>query len=104
MNSCLECFERIFFIDRDDFRCQYGTVVHAFVGDEVHHDASVVDLAAMGIGDITATDIPGLVRIRRVFEPQPQTRAVYAQGYDGFKAAYRALSPFYRRLSWETPS
>ncbi len=61
-------------------------------------------LAAMGIGDITATDIPGLVRIRRVFEPQPQTRAVYAQGYDGFKAAYRALSPFYRRLSWETPS
>ncbi|HEX5359714.1 MAG TPA: FGGY-family carbohydrate kinase [Fluviicoccus sp.] len=57
-------------------------------------------IAAMGIGDITAADIPGLVPIRRTFEPHSQTREVYARGYSGFKAAYRALSPFYRRHAW----
>ena len=47
MNSCFHCFERIFFIDRDDFCCQYGTVVNAFIGDEVHHDACMIDLATL---------------------------------------------------------
>jgi xylulokinase len=57
-------------------------------------------IAAMGIGDIHASDIPDLVPIRRTFEPKAQNHDVYAQGYCGFKAAYHALSPFYRRHAW----
>ena len=47
MNSCFQSFERIFFVNGDDFRCQHGTIIHAFVGDEMNHDASVFNLAAL---------------------------------------------------------
>ena len=47
MDSGLKCFKRIVFIDRNNFCRQYRTIVHAFIGDEMNHDASVVDLATL---------------------------------------------------------
>ena len=47
MDSGLKCFKRIVFIDKNNFCRQYRTIVHAFIGDEMNHDASVVDLAAL---------------------------------------------------------
>ena len=40
-------FERILFVNGDDFGGEHGTFVHAFIGDEMNHDACVVDLAAL---------------------------------------------------------
>ena len=47
MNSCFKCFESIFVVNWNNFRCQHGTVVHAFIGDEMNHDACVIDLTAL---------------------------------------------------------
>ena len=39
MNPRFQCFERIIFFNWDNFLREYGTRIHAFVGNEMHHDA-----------------------------------------------------------------
>ena len=56
----------------------------------------------VGVGALSYGDIPGLTRMRRVYLPDPGTRAVYDELFETFKFAYRRLAPLYLRLnSWK---
>jgi xylulokinase len=55
-------------------------------------------LAGVGIGAMSFADIPGRVTIRRSFEPQRANHALYCDSYDNFRAAHKALAPFYAQL------
>jgi xylulokinase len=55
-------------------------------------------LAAVGIGAMQFSDIPERVAIRRRFEPQAAHRQRYADSYATFRAAHKALAPFYAKL------
>jgi xylulokinase len=56
-------------------------------------------IGAMGTGAITASDVPGLVRVADVFEPDPRTRGVYDEAFRTFVDLHRRLAPVYRRLA-----
>ncbi|MFT4108098.1 xylulokinase [Propionicimonas sp.] len=76
-----------------------GVPVHR-VEDPVAANARGAGLiAAMGTGAITADDIPGLVRVADVHEPDPSVRGVYDDAYGTFTELHRRLAPLYRRLS-----
>lgn len=55
-------------------------------------------LAGVGIGALDFADIAERVAIRRRFEPQAGNRQRYADSYAAFRAAHKALAPFYARL------
>jgi xylulokinase len=55
-------------------------------------------LAGIGIGAMDFTDIPQRVAIRRSFVPGSANRQRYADSYATFRAAHKALAPFYARL------
>jgi len=56
-------------------------------------------IGAMGVGAITASDVPALVRVSDVFEPDPANRAVYDDAFTTFTDLHRRLAPVYRRLA-----
>jgi len=53
-------------------------------------------LAAIGIGELAWSDIPGLVRISRTFEPDPAAAAVHDRSYRTFTDLYRKVRGLYR--------
>lgn len=54
-------------------------------------------IAAVGLGELTWDDLPGLVTVERRFEPNPANRAVYDAAFADFVALYKRLAPVYRR-------
>jgi hypothetical protein len=40
-------FQRIILINGNDLCSEHGTVVHAVIGDEMNHDARVINVAAL---------------------------------------------------------
>jgi xylulokinase len=54
----------------------------------------------LGIGALSYTDIPELIRIRRVYQPDPAIRVIYDELFETFRFAYRRLAPLYRRLNF----
>jgi xylulokinase len=56
-------------------------------------------IAAVGIGALGFDDVPALMRWRRVYEPQRETRALYDDRFATFKEVHRRLAPLYRRLN-----
>lgn len=56
-------------------------------------------IAAVGLGELKFSDVPGLVRHRRTYHPDPGNRAVYDALATTFNDAYKSLAPFYRRLN-----
>ncbi|MCE1252208.1 MAG: FGGY-family carbohydrate kinase [Anaerolineae bacterium] len=56
-------------------------------------------IAAAGLGEIRFEEGPQLVKIRRTFEPQPQTRALYERLYAEFVTIYRQMRGTYHRLN-----
>ena len=44
-------------------------------------------------------DIPERVAIRRSFEPDSARHALYDCSYENFRAAHKALAPFYAQLN-----
>jgi xylulokinase len=59
-------------------------------------------IGAMGVGAITASDVPALVRVADTFEPDAVNRAVYDDAFATFVDLHRRLAPIYRRLSRRT--
>ena len=55
-------------------------------------------LAGVGIGAMNFSDIPARVALRRSFEPSSGNRQRYADSYATFRAAHKALAPFYAKL------
>jgi xylulokinase len=56
-------------------------------------------LAALGLGYLRVEEIPGLVRIRRVYEPNPAHRALYHELYAAFLELYRRNRGLFARLN-----
>jgi len=61
--------------------------------------AGAAFIAAVGVGALAFDDVPGLMRWRRVHEPQRETRALYDERFAAFKEVHRRLAPLYRRLN-----
>jgi xylulokinase len=56
-------------------------------------------IAAVGLGAIRFEDVPGLMRWRRTYTPDPGRRGLYDERFGCFKEAHRRLAPLYRRLN-----
>jgi len=56
-------------------------------------------LTLVALGRITAEEVPGRVEIRRVFAPDPSTRAVYDGLFEEFVHLYRQTKGIHRRLN-----
>lgn len=53
-------------------------------------------LAAIGVGELSWADVPGLVRIRRTYQPDPAAAAVHDRSYRTFTDLYRKVKGLYR--------
>jgi xylulokinase len=56
-------------------------------------------IAAVGLGEITFVDVPGLVEIKKRFLPQASTRSLYDDRFDIFKQIYKQMKPVYQKLN-----
>lgn len=56
-------------------------------------------IAAAGIGAMGLQDVAGLLRIRRLYEPNTANRALYAERFATFREIHRRLRPLYQRLN-----
>ncbi len=61
-------------------------------------------IAAVGLGEIAFRDLPGLVGIAEVFEPQAANRAVYDERFAAFLEIHKRLRKLYRRLNRDAPA
>ncbi len=56
-------------------------------------------IGAVGMGDISFQDVPGLVRFRRIYQPQAQNIALYDERFGVFTQIYRQMRGIYRQLN-----
>jgi xylulokinase len=56
-------------------------------------------IAAVGLGEISFQDVPGLVKFNQVYLPQPANRALYDERFEVFQHVYHQMRPVYRRLN-----
>jgi xylulokinase len=56
-------------------------------------------IAAVGLGEIAFSDIPGLVPIKSVYSPNPDTTSIYDERFEIFKSVYRRMAPVYRKMN-----
>ncbi len=56
-------------------------------------------IGAVGRGELSFADLPGLARVDRVFEPDPAAGAVYDAGFETYTALHKRLAPVYRKLA-----
>jgi xylulokinase len=56
-------------------------------------------IAAVGLGEITFADVPGLVEFKKRFLPQASTRRLYDDRFDIFKQIYKQMKPVYQKLN-----
>jgi xylulokinase len=56
-------------------------------------------IAAVGLGEIHFSDIPQLVRFKRTYAPQSQTRVLYDEKFEIFQQIHKQMQSVYRRLN-----
>jgi xylulokinase len=56
-------------------------------------------IAAVGLGYITFDDVPKLIKISKVFHPNPENRSTYDELYMEFLNIYKTNKPLYSRLN-----
>jgi xylulokinase len=56
-------------------------------------------IAAVGLGEIGFTDIPGLIQFKRSYQPQAQHRDLYDERFEIFKQVFRQMKDLYERLN-----
>jgi len=56
-------------------------------------------IGAVGLGEINFSDIPELVQFKRIYQPQPQNRAIYDNRFEIFKHIYKQTKDIYHRLN-----
>ncbi len=56
-------------------------------------------IAAAGLGEIAFSDMPGLVPIKSVYSPNPDTTSIYDDRFEIFKSVYRRMAPVYRKMN-----
>jgi xylulokinase len=61
-------------------------------------------IAAVGLGEIEFRDLPGLVGIAEVYQPQAANRDVYDERFAAFVEIHKRLRGLYRRLNRSAPA
>jgi xylulokinase len=56
-------------------------------------------IAAVGLGEMAFSDLPGLTHIQHAYQPTPAHRDLYRERFDIFRSIYRQMSPIYKRLN-----
>jgi xylulokinase len=56
-------------------------------------------IGAVGMGEITFDDVPGLVEFKHTYTPDPTNRALYDDRFSIFKQIYRQMKGIYRHLN-----
>jgi xylulokinase len=56
-------------------------------------------IGAVGIGELSFRDIPDLVKIKQVYEPNPEHRALYDERFAVFQNFYHKTKGLYKRLN-----
>jgi len=56
-------------------------------------------IAAVGLGEITFSDVSKLVEFRKRFSPQASNRRLYDERFDIFKQVYKQMKPVYQKLN-----
>ena len=56
-------------------------------------------IAAAGLGKLALEDVPSLVRVRRLYEPNTVHRTLYDERFATFREIHRRLRPLYHRLN-----
>jgi xylulokinase len=71
--------------------------------DPRHNNVLGIGLLAFNrLGTLSLEEIPDKVKIKQVFEPQPENQVLYNQIYKQFRASYKRLQPVYRVLNQVT--
>lgn len=70
------------------------------VADPIYANArGAAWIAAVGLGEIEFSDVSGLVRYRRSYQPQSHHRALYNDKFEVFQQIYKQMKGIYRRLN-----
>jgi xylulokinase len=70
------------------------------VADPVYANArGAAWIGAVGLGEISFGDVPGLVQFRRSYQPDGGNRAVYDERFAAFVEIYRQMKNVYRKLN-----
>ncbi len=56
-------------------------------------------VGAVGLGEISFGDVPGLVQFRRSYQPDGRNRAVYDERFAAFVEIYQQMKDVYRKLN-----
>lgn len=56
-------------------------------------------IAAAGLGEIKFEDIPALIQIKQVYQPQPQHRTLHDERFEIFKQVYKNMKNIHARLN-----
>jgi xylulokinase len=56
-------------------------------------------IAAVGLGELSFSDIPELVAFKKAYSPTTGNRAIYEERFAIFKDIYRQMKPIYHRLN-----
>ena len=70
------------------------------VADPIYANAlGAAWIGAVGLGEIAFADLPGLVRFKQVYQPNPQNRVTYDECFAVFTQIYKQMQGIYRRLN-----
>jgi xylulokinase len=56
-------------------------------------------IGAVGMGEIEYSDIPDLIQIKRVYQPNPENRSLYDERFEVFTQIYRQMHNIYHKLN-----
>jgi xylulokinase len=70
------------------------------VADPIYTNAlGAAWIGAVGLGEITFADLPGLVQFKQVYKPNLQNRVTYDECFAVFTQIYKQMQGIYRRLN-----
>lgn len=70
------------------------------VADPIYANArGAAWIGAVGLGEISFSDVPKLVKIQKSYKPQHENRGLYDERFDVFRKIYKQLSPVYKKLN-----
>jgi xylulokinase len=56
-------------------------------------------IGAVGLGEISFSDISRLVEYKETYQPNPRNGAIYTERFEVFKQIYKQMKPVYHRLN-----
>jgi xylulokinase len=70
------------------------------VADPIYANArGAAWIAAVGLGEITFSDVPTLVKIEQTYTPRGENRAIYDERFRIFTQIYKQMKPIYKKLN-----